>query len=156
MKERKNPLQGEENMKGFAYAFVGGALITLQGVANSRIGSDMGAWQAAALTQLTGFLAALFLMLALTGGKPGLSPLRQVKPLYLGGGALASVIIFSNITAIHHVGATLSVSAVLIAQLGITFLVDSRGWFGIERKEMHLPQFLGLSLMIAGVVILGL
>lgn len=142
-------------MKGLVYAFTGGALITLQGVANSRIGSDMGTWQAAALTQLTGFLAALLLMLALTG-KPDFAPLRQVKPLYLGGGALASVIIFSNITAIHHVGATLSVSAVLIAQLGITFLVDGRGWFGIGKKEMHLPQFLGLSLMIAGVIILGL
>jgi bacterial/archaeal transporter family-2 protein len=143
-------------MKGFVYAFLGGALITLQGVANSRIGTDMGTWQAAALTQFTGFIAALLLMLAVTGGKPALGPLRQVKPLYLGGGALASVIIFSNITAIHHVGATLSVSAVLIAQLAISFLVDSKGWFGIEKKEMHLPQFLGLSLMIAGVVILGL
>lgn len=142
-------------MKGLVYAFTGGALITLQGVANSRIGSDMGTWQAAALTQLTGFLAALLLMLALTG-KPDLAPLRQVKPLYLGGGALASVIIFSNITAIHHVGATLSVSAVLIAQLGMTFLVDGRGWFGMGKQEMRLPQFVGLSLMIAGVVILGL
>ncbi|RAU93453.1 DMT family transporter [Paenibacillus sp. YN15] len=130
-------------MKGLVYAFTGGALITLQGVANSRIGSDMGTWQAAALTQLTGFLAALLLMLALTG-KPDFAPLRQVKPLYLGGGALASVIIFSNITAIHHVGATLSVSAVLIAQLGITFLVDGRGWFGIGKKQMHLPQFLAV------------
>lgn len=142
-------------MKGFACAFAAGALITLQGVANSSIGKNMGTWQAAALTQLIGFLAALCLML-LIAGKPGLRPFRQVKPLYLGGGALASIIIFSNITAIHHVGATLTVSAVLIAQLCLTFVIDQKGWFGVEPKEMRLPQFAGIAIMIAGVVILGL
>ncbi len=46
-------------MKGSLFAFFAGAFITLQGVANSRISQDIGTWQAAAITQFTGFITAL-------------------------------------------------------------------------------------------------
>ncbi|EDW4537589.1 EamA-like transporter family protein, partial [Salmonella enterica subsp. enterica] len=49
---------------------------------------------------------------------------------------------------------TLTISAVLIAQLCITFFIDSLGWFGVPKQKMRLPQFIGIGLMIAGVVIL--
>lgn len=43
-------------MKGVIFALLGGACITLQGVANARISQDIGTWQAATITQLTGFI----------------------------------------------------------------------------------------------------
>lgn len=141
-------------MKGLLYAFLAGAFITLQGVANTRISQSLGTWQAATLTQFTGFVAALLILLMVRDRK--VRELRQVKPLYLGGGALAAVIIFSNVTAIQHVGVTLSIAAVLIAQLCITFVIDSTGWFGVEKQKMRLPQFIGIGMMIAGVIILKL
>ncbi|CAM4178574.1 MAG: DMT family transporter [Paenibacillus macerans] len=141
-------------MKGLLFAFLAGAFITLQGVANSRISSSIGTWPAAALTQFTGFIAAWLIWLFIRDGN--LKQLGRVQPLYLGGGALAAIIIFSNVTAIQHVGVTLSIAAVLIAQLCMTFLIDSTGWFGIEKKKMRLPQFVGIALMIAGVAILKL
>lgn len=139
-------------MKGSIFAFLAGGFITLQGVANARISQDIGTWQAAALTQLTGFIAALLIMLLVRDRS--WKGFKEVKPLYLTGGALAAVIIFSNVTAIQEVGVTLTISAVLIAQLCVTFLIDSYGWFGVLRKKMRLPQFIGIGMMIAGVVIL--
>ncbi|MFD1177930.1 DMT family transporter [Paenibacillus puldeungensis] len=141
-------------MKGLLYAFLAGAFITLQGVANTRISQSLGTWQAATLTQFTGFVAALLILLIVRDRK--VRELKQVKPLYLSGGAFAAVIIFSNVTAIQHVGVTLSIAAVLIAQLCITFVIDSTGWFGIEKQKMRLPQFVGIGMMIAGVIILKL
>lgn len=139
-------------MRGIIFAFLGGAFITLQGVANARIGQDIGTWQAAAVTQFTGFVAAfLILMFVKEKNWQGFS---QVKPIYLAGGTFAAVIIFSNITAIQHVGVTLTVSIVMISQLCITFLIDSKGWFGLAKQKMRLPQFIGIAMMIAGVVIL--
>jgi transporter family-2 protein len=44
----------------------------------------------------------------------------------------------------------------MIAQLCLTFLIDSNGWFGVTRQKMKLPQFLGIAMMIAGAVILKL
>ncbi len=139
-------------MKGIIFALLGGAFITLQGVANARISQGIGTWQAAALTQLTGFVAALVLLLIFRDFKP--QGFKKVNPLYLSAGAYAAVIIFSNVTAIQHIGVTLTVALVIIAQLVLTFLMDHYGWFGLPKKRMGLSQFVGISMMIAGVVIL--
>ncbi|MFL0374026.1 DMT family transporter [Paenibacillus amylolyticus] len=141
-------------MRGIIFALLGGACITLQGVANTRISTDMGTWQAATITQLTGFiLAALILMFV---GDTNLQGLKQVKPMYLAGGAFGAVIIFSEVTAIQQIGVTFTISALLIAQLFLTFLVDSNGWFGVVKQKMKLPQFLGIALMVTGVIIMKL
>ncbi|MNP34434.1 hypothetical protein D3C76_1277200 [compost metagenome] len=79
---------------------------------------------------------------------------KQVKPLYLFGGALGAVIIYSEVTAIQQVGVTFTISALLIAQLCLAFLIDINGWFGLEKQKMKLPQFIGIAMMILGVVIL--
>lgn len=139
-------------MKGILFAFLGGAFITLQGVAITRISQDIGTWQAATITQLTGFLLALFILLFVRDGK--WQRFKQVKPLYLTGGALGAVIIFSNVFAIQHTGVTITVSAMLIAQLCLVFLIDSNGWFGVVKQKMKWPQFIGIGMMIAGVIIL--
>jgi transporter family-2 protein len=143
-----------DKMSGILFAFLAGAFITLQGVANSRIGQDIGTWQAATVTQLTGFLMAMLILLFVRDRK--LQMFKQVKPIYLTGGAFAAVIISSNITAIHHIGATLTIAVVLIAQLSLTFFIDIKGWFGVVKMKMRLPQFIGIAIMIAGVMILRL
>ncbi|MGD0030633.1 DMT family transporter [Paenibacillus illinoisensis] len=141
-------------MKGIIFALLGGACITLQGVANTRISTDMGTWQAATITQFTGFiLAAIILMFVRDVNLQGL---KQVKPLYLAGGAFGAVIIFSEVSAIQQIGVTFTISALLIAQLFLTFLVDVNGWFGVVKQKMKLPQFLGIALMITGVIIMKL
>ncbi|WP_141433942.1 DMT family transporter [Bacillus sp. 03113] len=141
-------------MRGSLFAFLGGAFITLQGVANARISQDIGTWQAATITQLTGFIMALLILMLVRDRK--WKRIKQVKPIYLIGGALGAVIIFSNVTAVHKIGVTLSIAALLIAQLSLTFIIDSNGWFGVEKQKMRLPQFIGIGMMILGVVILRL
>ncbi|MGG1676085.1 DMT family transporter [Neobacillus sp. NRS-1170] len=139
-------------MKGILFAFLGGAFITLQGVANTRISQDIGTWQAATITQLTGFIMAMVILIFIRDRK--WKRFKQVKPLYLAGGAFGAIVIFSNVTAIQRIGVTLSISALLIAQLVLTYIIDSNGWFGTVRQKIKLPQFIGIGLMIAGVVIL--
>ena len=139
-------------MKGSLFAFLGGAFITLQGVANTRISQDIGTWQTATITQFTGFLVSLLVMMFVRDKK--WKRLKNVKPLYLTSGAFAAIIIFSNVASIEYVGVTLSISVLLIAQLSLTFLIDGKGWFGIAKQKMRLPQFIGIAMMIVGVVIL--
>ncbi|WP_413409231.1 DMT family transporter [Paenibacillus amylolyticus] len=141
-------------MRGIIFALLGGACITLQGVANTRISTDMGTWQAATITQLTGFILAVLILMFVRD--TNLQGLKQVKPMYLAGGAFGAVIIFSEVTAIQQIGVTFTISALLIAQLFLTFLVDSNGWFGVVKQKMKLPQFLGIALMVTGVIIMKL
>ena len=139
-------------MRGIIFALLAGACITLQGVANTRISQNIGTWQAVSITQLTGFVMALCISLIVRDGK--IKDIKKVKPLYLTGGAFAAIIIFSEVTAIQHIGITFTISALLIAQLCLTFIIDINGWFGVAKKKMRLPQFIGIGMMIAGVVIM--
>jgi bacterial/archaeal transporter family-2 protein len=144
---------GSKMMKGIIFAIVGGAFITLQGIANTVISEDVGTWQAATITQFTGFILAFLILLFVRDGK--WQSFKQVKPLYMIGGALGAIVIFSNVASIQRIGVTLSISAILIAQLTLTFIIDSNGWFDLEKQKMKLPQFVGIGMMIVGVVILG-
>ncbi len=141
-------------LKGILFALLGGACITLQGVANNRISYDIGTWQAATITQLTGFILAGIVLAFVRDGS--WKSMRQVPALYWFGGAFASVIIFSEVTAIQYIGVTFTIAMLLIAQLCMTFVIDSRGWFGVLRRHITVPQCIGVFLMIAGVLILKL
>jgi transporter family-2 protein len=139
-------------MKGFIYACLGGTFLTLQGVANAAIGEKIGAWQAAALTQGTGFIAAL--LLVWLAGDRSWRNLKQVRTKYWFGGALAAFILFSNITAFHQNGAALTVSAVLIAQILVTLLMEKVGWFGTAKLRLRPSQWTGVGFMVIGILCL--
>lgn len=139
-------------MKGIIYAILAGAFITLQSAANAVIGESIGTWQAAALTQGTGFAAAL-LIVRLSGDKTWRN-FGHVKPVYLFGGAFAAFILFSNITAFHQIGAALTVSVLLIVQITGTIVLEKIGWFGKKPLKLRPPQWIGVMLMVLGIVCL--
>lgn len=141
-------------MRGVLFAISGGFFLTLQSVANARISSQIGTWQAATLTQMTGFIVALLVMLAVRDRT--YKQMRHVHPLYLSGGAFAALILFSNMTAVHQLGVTLTISLFLIAQLALALVIDWRGWFGMVRRELNLSQLLGVAMMVAGIILLKL
>ncbi|HAL00869.1 MAG TPA: hypothetical protein DCP50_07850, partial [Exiguobacterium sp.] len=72
-------------MRGVLFAIAGGFFLTLQSVANARISQTIGTWQAATITQMTGFIVAILLAIVLRDRS--FSAMRRVKPLYLAGGA---------------------------------------------------------------------
>lgn len=139
-------------MRGILFAMIGGASITLQGVANSQISKGIGTWQTATITHLTGFLMALLILLVIQD--PQWRMLKQVKSRYMTGGSLGAIIIFCSVTAIQQIGVTLAISILLIAQLGFTFITDRFGWFEMQKQKMGVPQFIGMGMMMAGVFIL--
>jgi|GEM_PF-2310144 len=139
-------------IKGYGFAMLGGACLTLQALANAQIGQAIGPWQTAVVTQFTGCTVA-FLIMWLAKDR-SFRRLKEVKSLHLAGGALGPLIIGCNLTAIQHIGATMTISLLLLAQLSLTFLIERNGWFGIGKKKAGLPQLIGLLLMTSGVLIL--
>ena len=140
-------------MRGILFAISGGFFLTLQSVANARISNSIGTWQAATLTQMTGFVVALLITLILRRDRT-FRQMKEVKLLYLSGGALAAAVLFSNMTAVHLMGVTLTISLFLIAQLGLALVIDWNGWFGMIKRRLQLPQVIGILMMIGGVLIL--
>lgn len=139
-------------MKGIFFALAGGFFLTLQSVANAEISSHIGTWQAAAMTQLTGFLFALLIVILLRDRT--YRQLNQVSPLYASGGMLAAIVLFCNMTAVHIMGVTLTIGVFLIAQLVMALAIDGKGWFDMSKKKISRTQIIGVLLMIGGVIVL--
>ncbi len=139
-------------MSGVIFSILAGVFLALQGIVNSHTGAFVGTWHAVMINQLGGFVLAAVIWMSRGGG--GWRQLHEVKKLYWFGGAFAAIIVFSNITAMHHIGATLTIAALLISQLCMTFLIDARGWFDTIKQRVGQAQWLGIALMVAGVVLL--
>lgn len=139
-------------LKGIFFALAGGFFLTFQSVANATISNSIGTWQAAAMTQFTGFVLALLIVIVLRDRS--YQNLNNVPPLYASGGMLAAIVLYSNMTAVHRMGVTLTIGLFLIAQLIAAVLIDSKGWFDMAKQRIGPTQVVGLLLMIAGVVVI--
>ena len=136
---------------GVLYSLTAGIVISLQTVFSARLGERLGFWETNAFVHGTGFALALILMLVL--GKPDLSALRGVNPLYLTGGFIGVLIIFSVSKGVSSLGAGYSVSIMIVTQIVFTMIINFLGLFGERVLRISPLKGLGVVLMIAGVLI---
>ena len=138
-------------MIGFLFAVVAGAAMSVQGVMNTRLQEHVGLWEANAYTQGTALLLSLIVLWIF--GKGDLAKLAGVPKGYLFSGALGLVITITVMLSIKGLSPTVAVSTILIAQLLVAALIDGFGWMGQEKISMNAKQFIGLALMLGGVVL---
>lgn len=141
-----------KRLKGIFFALAGGFFLTFQSVANATISGSIGTWQAATMTQFTGFVLAILIVIVLRDRSYW--NLKNVPLLYASGGLLAAIVLYTNMTAVHRMGVTLTIGIFLIAQLLAAVLVDAKGWFDMAKQRIGVTQIAGLLLMIVGVVVL--
>lgn len=141
-------------MLGFLFSVIAGAAMSVQGVMNTRLQEGIGLWEANAWVQGTAFGLSLIVMWIFGSGS--LKALADVPRGYWLGGALGLVITVTVMLSIRGLNATVAISAILIAQLLVAALIDAFGWMGQERVAMGFRQYLGLALMLGGVVLFKL
>ena len=141
-------------MIGFLFSIIAGAAMSVQGVMNTRLQDDLGLWEANAYVQGTAFALSLIVMWLF--GTGNLKALATVPKGYLLGGALGLVITVTVRLSIKGLNPTIAISTILIAQLLVAAAIDAFGWMGQEKAAMGVKQFLGLALMLGGVVVFKL
>lgn len=139
-------------MIGFLFSIIAGAAMSVQGVMNTRLSDKMGLWEANAFVQGTAFV--LSLLVALIFGKGDTGAIRSVPKGYLLGGVLGLVITVTVMLSIKGLDVTVAISAILIAQLLVAALIDGLGWMGQEKVPMGWKQYVGVALMLGGVVLM--
>jgi len=139
---------------GFVFSIIAGAAMSVQGVMNTRLQDDLGLWEANAYVQGTAFILSLIVMWLF--GTGNLKALGAVPKGYLLGGALGLVITVTVMLSIKGLNPTVAISTILIAQLLVAAAIDAFGWMGQEKVAMGVKQFLGLALMLGGVVVFKL
>lgn len=138
-------------MIGFLFSVIAGAAMSVQGVMNTRLQDDVGLWEANAYVQGTAFLLSLIVMWVFGSGS--LKAFATVPKGYLLGGALGLIITVTVMLSIKGLDATVAISTILIAQLLVAALIDGFGWLGQEKVSMNAKHFIGLALMLGGVVL---
>lgn len=125
--------------------------MTLQGVFNTKLEEKVGTWETNVIVQGTALIITLVIVMFF--GKGNFKSIKDVNKLYLLGGALGVIITFTVMRSIGAMGATLGISIILVAQLASAGIVDAFGLFGTEKISFQFKEFIGITIMIIGIII---
>lgn len=139
---------------GAVFSLIAGAAMSVQGVFNTRLSDKIGLYESNMFVQGTAFALSLVAMLVL--GKGNLGALGETNKLYWLGGVLGIIITITVMLGMQHLGPTLTVSLILVAQLFVAALIDALGLFGTEKIPFSWTNWLGMALMVAGIVVFKL
>ena len=141
-------------MWGFIFSVIAGVSMSVQGVMNTRLSEKIGLFESNVFVQGTAFL--LSLAAALIMGKNDYSGLADMGRQYMFGGALGLVITVTVMLGIGNLSPTIAISVILISQLLVAALIDAFGILGAEKVQFCWTKYLGMALMIGGVIVFKL
>ncbi len=136
---------------GFIWSAVAGAAMSVQGVMNTRLGEKIGIYESNAFVQGTAFILSLLTVWIL--GKGSFRDIAGVNKLYLFGGVLGLVITVTVMLGIGKLSPTVAISTILISQLFVAAIIDAFGWLGSEQMAFGWNKYVGLAVMIGGVLL---
>jgi len=141
-------------MQGILFAILAGIFISLQTVFNTRVSEKVGSWATTTLVLGLGFLTSLPFFIVLDD--TSLLSIGNGNKLYLFGGVLGVVLVYSIMKGISILGPAYSISIVLVSQISLAVLIDTFGWFGFEKIPLTASKLLGLALMVLGIFVFKL
>jgi bacterial/archaeal transporter family-2 protein len=138
-------------MRLAAFLIVGilaGACISIQSVLNSGLGKRIGNFGSVLALSIVSGLVIIVVILAFPG-TANLKNLPGIKDSYLYlGGILGIGIIATPIFLIPRVGATSTLSAMVIGQLFLAVVIDQFGILGAPKISIDLPKIIGVLLLV--------
>ena len=125
--------------------------MSIQGVMNTRLSEKIGLYESNVIVQGTAFILALIALWIM--GKGNFRALGEVNKLYLLGGVFGILITVTVMLAIGKLSPTVAISIILISQLAVAALIDAFGIMGSEKVAFGWNKYVGLALMIGGVLL---
>ena len=139
-------------MAGFFIALLSGALMSVQGVFNTKVTEATGMWVSNAWVQLTAF--AICVIAWLFTGRDKISTLWSVEPKYaLLGGVIGAGITWTVIMSMQDLGPAKAVLLIVVSQITLAYLIEIFGWFGTEKAAFEWRKAGGLALAVLGTII---
>lgn len=140
-------------MIGFLIALISGALMSVQGVFNTKVTDSSSMWAANVFVQFTAFLVCLLAWLFTD--RTSFRNVIAVEPKYfLLGGVMGAFITLTVIKSMNALGPAKAVMLIVISQLIIAYLIELFGMFGVEKQPFSWRKIIGALVAIAGFVLL--
>ncbi|MCP4349862.1 MAG: DMT family transporter [Desulfobacterales bacterium] len=129
-------------------------MITIQSALNSVLGKKIGTLGSVFILTLVSILAVLILIFifpktANLRNSPGISEWY----LYIGG-VLGVAILATPIFLIPRIGATSTLTALVVGQLLLALIIDHFGLFSVPQIKVNLTRILGLCALVFGVFLI--
>lgn len=139
-------------MIGFLIALLSGALMSVQGVFNTKVTETTGMWVSNAWVQLTAFLVCILGWFI--AGRDDILSIGKVEPRYLlFGGVIGAGITLTVIKSVDALGPAKAALLIVIAQLFVAYLIELFGLFGVDKEPFSWRKIGGLVLALIGISI---
>jgi transporter family-2 protein len=139
-------------MVGFIIAIISGALMSIQGVFNTKVTENSSLWAANVFVQFTALIVCLGVWFITD--RTSFKDVITVEPKYtLLGGVLGAFITFTVIKSMDSLGPAKAVMLIVIAQLIVAYAIELFGLFGVEKTDFSWRKVIGMVVAIVGVVV---
>lgn len=139
----------------FGMGIIAGSLITTQSVLNSTLGKRAGNFGSVLVLTFVS-IAVLVVLIAIFPTTADLRRLPGLSEWYLYlGGVLGVGILAAPIFLIPRIGATSTLTALVMGQLLLALVVDHFGLFASPKIEATLVRGLGAALVIGGAFLVS-
>ncbi len=139
-------------MIGFLIALISGALMSVQGVFNTKVTESSSLWAANVFVQFSALLICLIAWLF--ADRTSFKSVISVEPKYfLLGGVMGAFITFTVIKSMDALGPAKAVMLIVISQLIIAYLIELFGLFGVEKQPFSWRKAIGALVAVAGFII---
>lgn len=139
-------------MIGFFIAMISGALMSVQGVFNTKVTEASSMWAANAFVQFTAFLVCILAWLF--ADRTSFRDVIAVQPKYfLLGGVMGAFITLTVIRSMDALGPAKAVMLIVTSQLIIAYLIELLGLFGVEKQPFSWRKVIGALVAVGGFVL---
>src|SRR5258708_5859155 len=128
-----------------------GSLVALQAPINSKLGKELGTFQAASVSFLIGLVALVAIALVGAGGLGSLGHGGRLPWWYFLRGLLGAAYVVSVIITVRTLGAGGVTAATIPGQLAMAVVIDQFGIAGVTRNPITAARVAGVALLGAGV-----
>ena len=136
---------------GLLLALIGGSLVGLQNIFNTKVNEHAGTWATTTLVLGMGFAASFTIGLLFEGKQ--MFVLHNMHTWYAFSGLIGVGVVTCMVQGIKRLGPTFAVSIMLTSQLGFALLFDSMGWLGLEKVPFTLNKLFGVLVIVGGIVV---
>ena len=139
-------------MIGFIVALLSGALMSIQGVFNTKVTQTTGMWVSNGWVQLTALTVCVIAWLVT--GRDSIATLAKVEPKYvLLGGVIGAGITWTVIKSIEMLGPAKSALLIVTAQILVSYVIELFGLFGMDKEPFQWRKIIGVGIAAIGIAI---
>lgn len=139
-------------MWGILIALLSGALMSVQGVFNTKLTEQTSLWVSTGWVQVSAFLICMAAWLFT--GRERINALWEVDHKYLLlGGVIGAFITVTVIQSMEALGPARAAMLIVVSQLAIAYLIELLGLFGVEKAGFEWRKLFGMAVAIVGIII---